>query len=241
MEVTQAGGAVGEDGEMAGGVPGYYIGRFGVPGSGAFRNALDYYAQQALGPEGAGPGNLAGAEATDTAAGQYYSTPTPLDTTSGSGQTSAQGAFGNLLTGEASANNAAAATNAQTRSQAGAGVLGATQGYASDIAANIQAQMALNEAKGTSSVQNAGLLSGLLGSFINPQGAGSQVVNAFTGGNTSGLAEGVGAGKGLLSGLFSNPASFADPLTLNAIATPDLAMPIDTSLFSGLALPAVSI
>jgi hypothetical protein len=190
---------------MAGGVPGYYIAQQGYPGGGAFRNALNYFAGQEFGPAGQGPGALAGAQATDTAAGQYYSTPTPagIDPSSGAAAANAQGAFGKLLSGEAAANNAAAATNAQTKAQAGQGILGAAQGYAGDISANIQAQMALNNATGRAGVQNAGLLSGLIGSFASPQGAGSQVLNAFTGGNTSGLAQGVSGGSGLLSSLLS--------------------------------------
>lgn len=198
---------------MGSGMPGYYIAKQGYPGGGAFRGALNYYAGQEFGPAGRGPGQLAGAQATDTAAGNYYSTPTGTDPSGGMAAANAQGAFGNLLGGEAAANNAAAATNAQTKSQAGQGILAATQGYAGDISANIQAQMALNEASGRAGLQQAGMLSGLIGSFTDPHGQGSNIINAFTGGNTSGLAQGVTGGKGLLSSLFGGGAG-SDPTAL---------------------------
>lgn len=185
---------------MAGGIPGYIIQKQGYPGGGAFRTALDYYTNQMFGPSGLGAGQLAGAQATDQAAGQYYATPTIGDPGSGARQASAQGAFGNLLSGEAAANNAAAATDALTKAQAGQGILATTQGYANDIAQQLSSNLALNTAKGNQGLQNSGLFGGLLNSFIDPKGAGSNVVNAFTGGNTSGLAQGIGGLSSLFGG-----------------------------------------
>ncbi len=222
-------------------MPSYGIKSFPYPGGGAFANALNYYRQQ-LGPQGEQAGNLAAAQATDTSAGDYYSTPTGTDPSQGAAAANAQGAFGKLLTGQAAANNAAAATNAQTRSQAGSGVLAANQGYANDIASNIQAQMALNEATGRQGAQNAGMLSGLIGSFTSPGGAGSNIINAIPGvgdpsnaAKSSGLGDVLSGGKGLLSSLTGSLSSAFPGLGLSGSipATGAIAGAADTSGLAG--------
>ena len=173
----------------------------GTPGQGGFRGALNFYGNELGGPDATGAGDLAGSAAMDSAAGDYYGTGVAPVDTGGAGQADAQGRFGKLLQGAANAQNARLAGTAQSKVAGVTGIEGVAQAEGSDIANNASATIGLQNAQTQGTLQNAGLLSGIMNSFISPTGGGSQITSAITGGSGSGLSQLVSGGGGLLSSL----------------------------------------
>lgn len=174
----------------------YFTGQL-FPGQRPFYNALHYYMGQEFGPQGNAAGNLARSEGMNEGAAGYYGDRPNFDPGSGAAQASAQGAFGNLLSAQAAANNAAALANAQTQAQNGQGILNVASAYGNDISQNLQAEQALKNAE---AAQSSGMMSNMLGLFtgqlgtsighmadpsIQPQG-GLQAFQNLTSGGGSG-------------------------------------------------------
>ncbi len=174
----------------------------GYGGSGAFRDSLNFYGNEMMGPYNIGAGQLAQSGAYDSAAGQFYGAPSAPVDMGGVGQEAAQGRFGRLLQGQAAGRSAGNAARSQSRLAGATGIEGVAEGMGHDIASELGADYALQHSRDQGLLGGAGLGLGALTSLASPGGIGS-TPGTPGGGGTAGTA-----GSSGLSNLWSGLGSF---------------------------------